>query len=303
MLKFWASRSRRRISFALGALLLYGVAKGLLITRRADFAVGSKNFTESLILGELYALALEKGGFHVERKFNLGGTLVAHEALKRGEIDLYPEYTGTGLLDVLHLPADTPRERIAEIVTQAYSDRWDLRWLRPSRANDSQGLVVRRDVAERYGVRTLSQLAAAAPNLVLAATAEFEEREDGLKGLQKFYGGFQFRESRLYENGLKYRVVLAHQADVTVAFTTEGGLTDPNLVLLEDDRGFWPPYHVAPVMRGELARRSPLAVTLADRVSALLDSKVLQELNAEVDLRHQDYRNVAKEFLRSKGVL
>ncbi|KAI7258051.1 hypothetical protein KC345_g10635 [Hortaea werneckii] len=265
--------------------------------------VGSKNFTESLILGEVYSLALENAGYKVERKLNLGGTLVAHEALKKGDIDLYPEYTGTGLINVLELPPKSDAQEVYDEVAKGYKDKFNLIWLEPTDANDSQGLVTTKAVAEKYNLYKISDLPKLAPELRLAAVPEFEEREDGLLGLNKFYGESDFKSIKLYDYGVKYRTILAGEADVTVGFTTDGDLTNKDLVLLEDDKHFWPPYYVAPVLRGELNEQDPEIAKVLNEVSAKIDSETVQGLNAEVDIDKKEYADVAKEFLEKEGLL
>jgi osmoprotectant transport system substrate-binding protein len=272
-------------------------------TKKPTVRIGSKNFTESLILGEMYALALENAGYKVERKLNLGGTLVAHEALKSGDIDMYPEYTGTGLINILKLPAKSDPKEVYDMVSKNYKKKFNLIWLKPTQANDSQGLVTTKKVAEKYNLHTISQLANLAPQLRMAAVPEFEEREDGLKGLKKFYGGFHFKSINLYDYGVKYRVLLNDEADVTVGFTTDGDLTNPNLVLLKDDKKFWPPYFVAPVVRADILQKDPGMEKVLNEVSSKIDSKKMQQLNAEVDIKKREYTEVAKEFLQKEGIL
>ncbi|NSL50322.1 ABC transporter substrate-binding protein [Calidifontibacillus erzurumensis] len=265
--------------------------------------VGSKNFTESLILGEMYSLALENAGYKVERKLNLGGTMVAHESLKSGQIDMYPEYTGTGLLNILEEEPKTDPQEVYDIVSKGYKEKFNLVWLEPTNANDSQGLVTTRKVAEKYDLYTISKLAELAPELRLAAVPEFEEREDGLKGLKAHYGGMDFKSIELYDYGIKYRVILNDEADVTVGFTTDGDLTNKDLVLLEDDKNFWPPYYVAPVIRNEILEQDPAVADVLNNVSKLLNDEVLQGLNAEVDINKREYAEVAKEFLVEQGII
>lgn len=270
---------------------------------KATINVGSKNFTESLILGEAYSLALENAGYKVNRKLNLGGTLVAHEALKKGDIDLYPEYTGTGLLDVLKLPAKSDAKEVYDEVKKGYKEKFDLDWLEPTNANDSQGIAITKKVADQYKIKTLSELSAAAPQLRLAAVPEFEERADGLKGLKAAYGGFEFKSIKLFDYGVKYRTILNDEADVTVAFTTDGDLTNPNLVLVEDDKKFWPPYYVVPVIRGELNKKDPEIAKILNAVSAKLDTATVQKLNADVDINKKESADVAKKFLQDQGLI
>jgi osmoprotectant transport system substrate-binding protein len=265
--------------------------------------VGSKNFTESLVLGEMYALALENAGYKVERKLNLGGTLVAHEALKKGDIDFYPEYTGTGLINVLELPPNSDAKTVYDEVAKGYKEKFNLIWLDPTNANDSQGLVTSKKIAEKYNLYKISDLVTHAPELNLAAVPEFEEREDGLKGLNSFYGKMNFKSMKLFDYGIKYRVVLDGEADVTVGFTTDGDLTNPDLVLLEDDKKFWPPYFVAPVIRGELNEKDPEIANVLNKISAKLDNATVQKLNAQVDIDKKEYADVAKAFLEEQGLL
>ncbi|MGO4181456.1 glycine betaine ABC transporter substrate-binding protein [Paenibacillus sp. TAF43_2] len=265
--------------------------------------VGSKNFTESLILGEMYALALEDAGYKVDRKLNLGGTLVAHEALKKGDIDFYPEYTGTGLINVLELPPNSDAKTVYDTVAKGYKEKFNLVWLEPTNANDSQGLVTTKKIAEKYNLYKISDLVKLAPELNLAAVPEFEEREDGLKGLNTFYGKMNFKSIKLFDYGIKYRVTLDGEADVTVGFTTDGDLTNPDLVLLEDDKKFWPPYFVAPVLRGELNEKDPEIAKVLNKISAKLDNTTVQKLNAQVDIDKKEYADVAKAFLEEQGLL
>lgn len=265
--------------------------------------VGSKNFTESLILGEMYSLALENAGYKVERKLNLGGTMVGHESLKNGDIDMYPEYTGTGLINILEQEPKSDPQEVYDIVSKEYKDKFNLVWLEPTDANDSQGLVTTKKVAEKYDLYTISKLAEVAPELRMAAVPEFTEREDGLNGLKKHYGGMEFKSLELYDYGIKYRVILNDEADVTVGFTTDGDLTNPDLVLLEDDKSFWPPYYVAPVIRNEILEKDPKVADVLNEVSKLLNDEVVQQLNAKVDIDKQEYAEVAKEFLVEQGII
>ncbi|MFF2018447.1 glycine betaine ABC transporter substrate-binding protein [Paenibacillus sp. NPDC058177] len=265
--------------------------------------VGSKNFTESLVLGEMYALALEDAGYKVDRKLNLGGTLVAHEALKKGDIDFYPEYTGTGLINVLELPPNSDAKTVYDEVAKGYKDKFNLIWLEPTNANDSQGLVTSKKIAEKYNLYKISDLVKYAPELNMAAVPEFEEREDGLKGLNATYGKLNFKSMKLFDYGIKYRVVLDGEADVTVGFTTDGDLTNKDLVLLEDDKKFWPPYFVAPVIRGELNDKDPEIAKVLNKISAKLDNETVQKLNAQVDIEKKEYADVAKSFLEEQGLI
>lgn len=295
----------RALLFLAIGVTLYSLGKWMVSqdTTQTDLTVGSKNFTESRILGELYALALEKGGFQVRRRFNLGGTLIAHSSLQKGEIDVYPEYTGTGLMSVLGLPPSRDTHKVLQTLDQEYAKRWRLHWLKPSEANDSQGLVVSRETAKTYQLYTISRLADLSSQFRLAAIPEFEDREDGLIGLQKTYPQLHFKQIQQYDNGLKYRVLLSNNADVTVGFTTDGELTNPQFVLLRDDRQFWPAYRIAPVIRESTLNKHPMVAGILNQVSGLLDTETMRQLNAEVDLQKRDYQQVARLFLKNRRII
>jgi osmoprotectant transport system substrate-binding protein len=278
-------------------------ASGQPAADKPSLTIGSKNFTESLILGEMYSLALENAGYKVTRKLNLGGTLVAHEALKKGDIDMYPEYTGTGLINVLQSAPKSDAQAVYDEVAKGYKEKFNLIWLEPTNANDSQGLVTTKKVSDKYNIHTISDLQKHAKELNMAAVPEFEERDDGLKGLNKAYGQFDFKSMKLYDYGIKYRVILDGEADATVGFTTDGDLTNKDLVLLEDDKKFWPPYYVAPVIRGETLDKDANIAKVLNEVSAKLDTEKVQALNAEVDVNKKDYEDVAHDFLDKEGLL
>nr|WP_249306158.1 glycine betaine ABC transporter substrate-binding protein [Lederbergia citrea] len=265
--------------------------------------VGSKNFTESLILGEMYALALEDAGFKVERKLNLGGTLVAHEALKKGDIDVYPEYTGTGLLNIMEEEPLSDPQQVYDMVSDFYKKEFDLVWLTPSNANNTQAIAVSKKASEEYGITTLSDLQANADKIDFAGVPEFEEREDGLLGMNRVYGDFNFKSLKLYDYGVKYRAVLNDEVQGTVAFGTDGDLTNPDLVVLEDDKHLWPPYFVGPVIRQDTLDKDEKIGKILDEISAKLDDSTMQKLNAEVDINQREYADVAKEFLKNEGII
>lgn len=200
--------------------------------------VGSKNFTESIVIAEIYSRALENAGLKVERRLNLGSTAIAMAAIERGDIDLYPEYTGTALLDVLHLPPMSDPKKIYDIVAASYAKQYHLTWLNPSPMNDSQALATTKAISKAHNLTTLSELSKAAPQFRLATIQEFLARADGLPGLQKFYGGFEFKAVRTYDITLKYQALRDGAADIASAFSTDGTISTDDLVVLRDDRNF-----------------------------------------------------------------
>ncbi|MFF2482360.1 glycine betaine ABC transporter substrate-binding protein [Paenibacillus sp. NPDC058071] len=270
---------------------------------KKKISVGSKNFTESLLLGEMFALALEDAGLKVDRKLNLGGTLIAHEALKKGEIDVYPEYTGTGLLNILNeKPLPDPKQ-VYDLVSDFYKKEFNLVWLDPSQANNTQAIAISRAASEKYGITTLTELQAKAGEINFAAVPEFEEREDGLLGMNRVYGDFKFKSLKLFDYGVKYRVVLNDEAQATVAFGTDGELLNPDLIVLKDDKQLWPPYNVAPVIRQSVLDENKDVSKILNAITAKLDDKTLQKLNAEVDINKKEYKDVAKQFLKDNALI
>ncbi|MFS8839572.1 glycine betaine ABC transporter substrate-binding protein, partial [Synechococcus sp. R6-5] len=223
----------------LALLALSGLA-ALVLTPQGGLAkpitVGSKDFTEQFILGEMYALALEAAGFTVERKLNLGGTPVAHAGLLSGEIDLYPEYTGTGLLTVLKLPTSGDPAEVYATVAREYESRFQLIWLDPTPMNNTQALAMTRTRAAELGIATISDMVAKAGELVMIGPPEFQAREDGLPGIQAAYGNFRLKAYKAVDPGLRYQGLVNGEADVAVAFGTDGEIAAFDLVLLEDDK-------------------------------------------------------------------
>ncbi|HEY4440876.1 MAG TPA: glycine betaine ABC transporter substrate-binding protein [Candidatus Elarobacter sp.] len=265
--------------------------------------VGSKNFTEELILGELYAQALEGAGMHVTRKFDLGTTDIALGALKRAEIDLYPEYTGTALLNVLKLPPDSDPKRSYETVKRAFATRYDLDWLQPAPFNDTQALATTQQVAGTYALGRLSDLAAKANELRLGTVPEFLKRADGLPGLQQRYGGFKFKAIRVLDNGLKYQALEHGDVDVVVAFSTEGQLKADSLIVLEDDKHLFPVYQAAPVVRHAALTAKPELAKPLNALAPLLTTDLMQNLNLQVDgPRKRDPADVARDFLKQHAL-
>ena len=287
--------TRKEAAVLIGAALMLPQCSG----RRGNaIVVGSKNFTEEFIIAEIYAQALEHAGLQVVRKFDLGSTQIAMAALTRGDIDLYPEYTGTALIDVLHLPPMHDSDALYRRVKDEFERRYGLRWLQPSPMNDSQGLATTQAISNQYRFTTLSQLSRIAPQLRLGAIPEFVSRADALPGLQKFYGGFRFKDVKTYDIGLKYRALLHGDADVVTAFTTDGAIAANKLVVLKDDKQFWPAYHIAPVVRIDALRKAPLIAATLNKIAPAIDDATARSMNYAVDVRKQDSTDVASAFLK-----
>ncbi|HXW76725.1 MAG TPA: glycine betaine ABC transporter substrate-binding protein [Candidatus Eremiobacteraceae bacterium] len=269
----------------------------------AAIKVGSKDFTEELLLGEMYAQLLERAGYAVDRRLNLGSIEVVMAALSRGDVDVYPEYTGTALLVVLKAAPDGDPARVYATVKREYERRYRLTWLAPAPMNDSQALATTAAVASRFGLRTLSDLARQAPKLRLAAVPEFTDRPDGLAGLRKAYGGFQFASIRYIAIGLKYQALLDGDVDVAVAFSTDGQIDADHLVVLDDDKHFWPPYQVAPVVRDDALARFPKLKPALDALAPHVTDEAMRRMNWRVDGNHEEPADVARDFLTRAGLV
>ena len=268
-------------------------------TEDTAIRVGSKDFTENLVVSEIYALALEDAGYEVERIPNIASSVV-HTSITNDEIDLYPEYTGTGLLVVLEMEIETDPQKVYDTIKAEYDEQFDLTWLDYAQANDSAGLVIKTSVAEKYGIETISDLQENATELRFASQGEFDLREDGIPGLTKAYGEFNWKSSTVYDNSLKYEVLKNDEADVAPAYTTEGQLTNKEeFTVLVDDKKFWPPYNLAPVIRNEVLEVNPDIAEILNNISSTLDTETMTNLNAKVDVDGQEYEAVAKEYFDS----
>lgn len=261
--------------------------------------VGSKDFTENEIVAEIYALALEDAGFTVERKMNIAGSVV-HTSITNSEIDIYPEYTGTGLLSILQMESMTDQDEVYNTVKEAYNEQFNITWLDYAEANDGQGLFVSKKVSDEYGITTISDLQANADKIRFASQGEFDERDDGIPGLTRVYGEFKWKSSKIYDNGLKYEIVENDEADAAPAYTTEGRLVETDkFALLEDDKHVWPPYNLAPIVRNEVLEQYPEIAEVLNAVSATLDTETVTKLNAKVDIDGEEYEDVALEYWES----
>lgn len=293
--------SFRRQGIALAVAVLV-VAALVVPAEAAGFRIGSKNFTEQVVLGELYAQALEARGVKVERKLSMGGTLIAHQALVSGEIDMYPEYTGTALANVLKAETMTDPDAVYQKVKQHYEQQLKLRWLTPTRINNTYVLVVLPETAQKHNLKTLSDLAKVSKSMSLGAGPEFRNRKDGIPGLKAKYG-MEWKEDRQFAIGLRYQALQNRQVDVIDGYATDGQIAAQKLVKLEDDKRLWPPYFVAPVVRPQALKDYPQAEDALNQVSALLEDTSMSEMNWRVDGNKEEAKDVARDFLRKKGVV
>jgi len=265
--------------------------------------IGTKNFTEQLILGELMAQIIEaRTDLRVERRFNLGGTMICHGALKSGGIDLYAEYTGTALTAILKQSVVADPDRAYVMVAREYRQRFAADWLRPFGFNNTYTITVRKSDATSRNLRSISDLIAISGTLRAGFTAEFSERPDGYPGLRRAYG-LQFREVRDLDPALMYQAIANRGVDVICAFATDGRIAAFELQPLRDDHGFFPPYQAAPVIRTEVLQAYPELREALDLLAGRLDDKTMQRLNFEVDEKKRRPNDVVREFLNGLGLL
>ncbi|MDQ3636900.1 MAG: glycine/betaine ABC transporter substrate-binding protein [Actinomycetota bacterium] len=270
--------------------------------------VGSKNFTEQFVLGELYAQTLEANGFTVERQLNLGSEQIADGALQDGQIDFYPEYTGTALTTLLGYEGENPPspEETYEEARSRYAERDPAAtMLQYADFNNNYGIFVRREIAEEQGLETLDDLAGAASGLTFATFSEFQERPDGYPNMVENYPGLDSFGDTITANdlGLRYQGVENGEADVGVGFLTDGQLTSPTLTILTDEKAIWPFYYPAPVVRDEVLEENPEMEGILNSVTERLNVDVIRELNGRVDIEQEDPEDVAEEFLREQGLI
>lgn len=296
--KVWLSVA----AFFVVVLIGYGIFASL-GEKEETISVGSKNFTEQLIIGNMVAELIEANtDLQVKRDLNLGGTQVAFEALKAGEIDMYVDYTGTLLIDVLDQDVMNDPEEVYEVVHDQLLEKFNIKTLANLGFNNTYTLAVRPDTAEKYGLKTFSDLAEVSDELSIGATIEFMNREDGLKGLMRTYN-MEFAGSEAVDGGLRYTALENDEVQVINAFATDGLLEEFNLIVLEDDQYFFPPYHAVPIIRGEIVEKYPQIAELMDQLAAELSDEVMRELNFKADSLNIAPEKVARDFLLEVGLI
>lgn len=286
-----------RREFVSGMMLL---AAGC-TSRRPDIVVGSKNFTEQLILGELAMQILQRScQTRVDGRFYLAGTYICQQAILAGRIDVYPEYTGTALAAVLKENAKDDSSAVYEEVKSQYVSRFDLDVMPPLGFDNSFAMVMRGDDARRLGLAKLSQLGAVAPQLKLGVGYEFLERRDGFAGLVQTYD-LKFAEApRVMDLGLLYRALENHSVDIVAGSNTDGLIAALGLVVLEDDRHYFPPYDAVLIVRPEMFQRCPFARVALNQMSGRISADEMRRMNYAVDGGKQDAAAVAQQFLQQR---
>jgi glycine betaine/choline ABC-type transport system substrate-binding protein len=264
-------------------------------------AVGSKDFTEQIILGELLAQSIAAKGLKVARRFDLGGTL-AHEALLAGEIDMYVEYTGTALLAILKSPLTKDAKEVYRRVKEEYERRFDAVWTEPLGFENTFAILVRAEDARRLGLKTVSDAAKFSAQWRAGFGQDFMSRADGYRGFARTYG-FQFQEIREMDLSLTYRALAERQVDLIAGNSTDGLITRYGLVQLQDDRRYFPPYDAVPVVRQAVLERHPEIQAAMQDLRGVLSVEEMRRLNYQVDGEQRQARDVVREFLLAKGKL
>ncbi len=280
-------------------LCLLVIAAGLSSCSHSDrVVVGSKNFTEQVIMGEMLAQQIErKTHLPVDRKLNLGGTIVCHEALTAGQIDTYVEYTGTGLTAILKEPPAKDSNLAYQTVKDAYKSRFGIEWTEPLGFNNTFAIIVRKSDAEQFGLRTISDAAPRTSRWVAGFGYEFIEREDGYPGLVKTYNLRFPSEPRVMDLGLTYKAVAGHQVDLIAGNSTDGLIGALGLVVLEDDKHYFPPYDAVPLVREAVITKHPEIREALRALGGKVSEEQMRLMNYAVDGEHKDVKQVVKEFL------
>jgi osmoprotectant transport system permease protein len=272
-------------------------AAGRAADAQRPVVIASKPFAESYVLAEMFAQLLEARGIPVDRRPGLGATEIAFGALKAGAIDVYPDYTGTGLTAILHEPPVHDARAAYGRVAGEFRRRWGVRWLPPLGFQNTYAIAVRRETARKLGLRTLGDLARAGPRVSGGFTPDFIGRDDGLPGLGRAYG-FHPRQARPLVQALKYPALAAGSVDVVDGYSTDGAIARYDLVVLEDDRGFFPPYEAAALVGPRLLRDDPAAVAILTELSGRLDEARMRTLNRRVEVDGEPVARVAGDALR-----
>jgi osmoprotectant transport system substrate-binding protein len=296
----FTSKFRRRAAFLLLLSLLFS---GCQKNREPHLTIGSKFFTEQVILAELLAQHIEaRTGVHVDRKSNLGGTLLCHKALLAGDLDLYVEYTGTALTAVLNESPSFDSREVYNRVKQTYAERFHLEVTEPLGFENTFAMVVRGDDAQRLHLRKTSDVVPYAPKMRAGFGYEFIERPDGFKGWSQLYGLHFAAPPSVMDLGLIYRALVDRKVDIVAGNSTDGLIDALHLVPLVDDKHYFPPYDAVPIVRSDaLAKFPQLRGALAD-LAGKISADEMRRLNAEVDANQRDPAVVVRAFRASKSL-
>jgi osmoprotectant transport system substrate-binding protein len=270
-------------------------------SRKDVIVVGSKNFTEQAILGEMLAQQLERQtSLKVERRFYLGGTYICQQAILAGRIDVYVEYTGTALTTILKRPGESDAQAVYKRVKDGYASQFHLNVLPPLGFNDTFVLVIRGEKARRDHIQTISDAVPYAARWRPGFGYEFMERPDGYQGLIKTYGLKFGAEPRIMDLGLLYRALFDHQVDLIAANSTDGLLEGHDLKVLRDDKDYFPPYQAVPIVRPKTLELHPGVQKALEELAGKISDSQMRQINYQVAAKHRDLKEVVREFLRAQ---
>lgn len=301
-------KKQRKRTLLIASLIVF-LSSSILLGReymnRPDIRIGSKDATESVIIGNMLAdLIEEHTDLKVKRKLALGGTMIAFQALASGEIDLYPEYTGTGYVTILKnkpTPGSSP-EDMFKMTSDQMKAKHNINLLNPFGFNNTYVLAVTKEIANKYHLKTMTDLTRISHNLRFGCTPEFAARIDGLPGIEKIYGT-KFKSVHNFSGTLMYTAITSGEVDVITAFSTDGLLAKYDLVLLKDDKYFFPPYFMAPFVNGETNKDYPEIAKALEKLHNAIDDATMQKLNYEVVEKGRDRAEVARSFLKERGLV
>lgn len=298
-------RLRIPLTLALGATVLAGcgLAGPSSTASSSTVIVGSKNFTENEILAQMMSDLLKADTkLHVETKLDLGGTSVAFNALKTGQISMYPDYTGTGYMDILKKSKPGTEQGMYNYVQKVYEKKYQLEWLKPFGFNDTYAMVVSKSLAKKDHLKTVGDLAKVSPTLVAGIDPECQNRPDCLPGLVKTYG-LHFKSIKTMDHSLVEEAMGKGDIQATDAYSTDGGLIKYHLTVLKDTKHFFPAYDAAPVVQMSLLKAHPEVKTVLNKLAGKINAVTMQQLNYEVSISKQSIKQVAHNFLVKQGLL
>lgn len=293
---------KKRVLLILCALLLVaGVATGCGKKNEDVVRIGHKNYTEQRLTGQMLAVLIEAKTNYTTKVTEFGGTMLCFEALKNSEIDVYPEFTGTAYGAILNQTEVLGQQETYDYVKKAFEEQYGITWLDEMGWNNTYILSVTAETAAELGVSTVSELVPYAGDMLMGCDNEFIGRTDGLPGLKEAYG-IEFKQEMPMDQGLTYTALRDGQIDVNVSFSTDGRIAKLNLVNLEDDLHFFPPYYVAPIMRTDYAEQNPAVVDALTLLYNQYSDEDMQKYNLAVD-EGGDPKEVATQALKDKGLI
>jgi osmoprotectant transport system substrate-binding protein len=299
--------SKKRLAMVMVALVtvlavLTGCGKG---SKAGQVTVGSKDFTESILLGEIVAQLIEgNSDIKVTRKLNLGGTKVNFDGVKGGDLDMYVDYDGTAYgIHLGHTEPITDPTKIFDQVKKETEEKFKLTWSQPFGFNNTYALAMPRKLAEQYNIKTYTDLAAHSDKFVFGTTNEFMGRKaDGYDPMVEKYG-FKFKDVKTMTAGLRYPAIAQNEIQVMDAYATDGKLKEFDMVILEDDKKFFPPYNGAVLVRMDTLEKNPGLLDVLNKLGGAMSDEIMQELNYRVEVKEEAVEAVAKDFLTTKGLV